>query len=129
MIRGEGRGFDLKRQLRLSAWPVVAVLLTGYFGYHLAYGSRGLLAYSRLEAKVSAARLELVRAEETRRESALRVDGLRVESLDRDLLEERARILLNMGLPGELIIPNDAAPNPIPPRHWLELRAVDQAKR
>ena len=114
MVRGEGRGFDLKRQLRLSAGPVLALLLAGYFGYHLVQGDRGLLSFRRLDAMVEAARKEVTAAEATRQALELRVNGLRTESLDRDLLEERAR-LLSMGAPGEVVVldePVGAGPRP-----------------
>lgn len=114
MVRGEARGFDLKRQLRLSASPFFASLLAIYFGYHLIEGNRGLLAYFQRDAEVTAAKVRLNALVAQLRECELRVNGLKPESLDLDLLEERARILLNMGAPGDLILLGDQAPG-VPP--------------
>jgi cell division protein FtsB len=115
MGRGETRGFDLKRQLRLSAGPVLAFLVAAYFGYHLVQGDRGLIAFRRIEAEVE--RLREIRdlAEAGRQCHQDRVNGLKLESLDPDLLEEQALGLRNMGAPGELVILDEPAPRPARP--------------
>ncbi|MSO70768.1 MAG: septum formation initiator family protein [Alphaproteobacteria bacterium] len=114
MVRGETRGFDLKRQLQLSAWPVLAALLTIYFGYYLIYGNRGLFAHFRLESKVETARTQLDAVVAKLLDCELRVNGLKPESLDLDLLEERARNVLNIGIPGDQIVLGDQVPG-MPP--------------
>ena len=116
-MRGNGRGFDLGRQLRLSLAPTLALLLACYFGYHLVQGDRGLLAYLRLTTEVGTARATLA-VEEGRVEALSRqVERLRPESLDLDLLEERARVLLNLGAADEVVIltaPASPSPSPAP---------------
>lgn len=94
----------LLKRARLAIWPAVAVLLLGYFTYHVANGERGLIAWWHLNREVRAATAVLasLRAEQAALEHRVRL--LRRDNLDPDLLEERARIMLNMGRPGDLII-------------------------
>lgn len=96
------------REIRVKARhimpPVLAVCMMGYFAYHSIQGDRGYLALLRVErdlaeAQVTEARL---RAERTRLERD--VNLLRLDGLDRDMLEERARAILNYGLEDEYTI-------------------------
>ena len=119
MGRGTTRGFDLKRQLRLSAAPVLAFLVAGYFGYHLVQGDRGLITFRRIAAEVEHLREIRNLAEASRQEKQDRVSGLKPESLDLDLLEEQARKLRNMGAPGELVILEDSVPQAATPARPL----------
>jgi len=95
---------ELRKRARYVAAPVLGVCLMGYFGYHLVQGDRGLLAWLRLthEIREAKALAETVRQERDTLER--RVAHLRPESIDRDLLDERARAILNIALPNETII-------------------------
>lgn len=70
-------------------------------------GGRGLIAWVHLKNEIVKA--EEILAEIRARKESLesRVSLLRPESLDPDMLEERARIMLNMGRPDERVIPLD----------------------
>ena len=96
------------REIRLRARqilpPVMAACVVGYFGYHALHGERGFLAWRELrhdlaEARVDESRLAGERAQLDRRVRLLRRDGL-----DRDLLEERAQVLLGYGHESDLVI-------------------------
>ncbi len=67
----------------------------GYFGYHLVTGDRGLLAMVNLQREVLVAEQNLAEAETTRKIWERRVAALRNQSIDPDMLDERARVLLN----------------------------------
>ncbi len=99
---------ELKRRARDVIGPVLGLSALAYFVYHAAEGDRGLFAYFRLTHQIveSQAALEEVTAE--RRALERRVSLLRSESLDRDLLEERARVILNYGRPDEVVIRQQA---------------------
>jgi cell division protein FtsB len=60
--------------------PLIFATLFGYFGYHLVNGDRGLLAMVHLQRQV------------------------RNQSLDPDMLDERARALLNYARRDDVII-------------------------
>ena len=84
--------------------PLIFATLFGYFGYHLVNGDRGLLAMAHLRREVQTADLNLAEAEETRKIWERRVASLRNQSLDPDMLDERARFLLNYARKDDLII-------------------------
>lgn len=84
--------------------PVIFATLFGYFGYHLVNGDRGLLAMARLEREVQIANQNLAEAETTKKIWERRVSELRNQSLDPDMLDERARALLNFARPGDIIV-------------------------
>jgi cell division protein FtsB len=84
--------------------PVIFATLFGYFGYHLVNGDRGLLAMARLEREVQIANQNLAEAETTRKIWERRVGELRNQSLDPDMLDERARALLNYSRKDDVII-------------------------
>jgi cell division protein FtsB len=84
--------------------PVLFATLFGYFGYHLVNGDRGLLAMARLEREVQIANQNLAEAETTKKIWERRVSELRNQSLDPDMLDERARALLNFARPGDIIV-------------------------
>ena len=84
--------------------PVIFATLFGYFGYHLVNGDRGLLAMARLEREVQIANQILAEAETTKKIWERRVSALRNQSLDPDMLDERARALLNFARKDDVII-------------------------
>jgi cell division protein FtsB len=84
--------------------PVIFATLFGYFGYHLVNGDRGLLSMARLERETQIADQNLTEAETTRKIWERRVGELRNQSLDPDMLDERARSLLNYARKDDVII-------------------------
>lgn len=75
-----------------------------YFTYHALSGSRGLWAMLKLRSEVSEAQITLdsVRAERLAMED--RISGLYTKSLDKDLLDEQARIQLGYAHKDEMVI-------------------------
>ena len=84
--------------------PVIFATVFGYFGYHLVNGDRGLLAMVNLQREVLIAEQNLAEAETTRKIWERRVAALRNHSLDPDMLDERARVLLNFVRKDDTII-------------------------
>ncbi|MBV8188105.1 MAG: septum formation initiator family protein [Alphaproteobacteria bacterium] len=76
----------------------------GYFGYHLVNGDRGLLAMAHLQREVLIADQNLAEAEATRKIWERRVAALRNQSLEPDMLDERARVLLNFSRKDDIIV-------------------------
>ncbi len=84
--------------------PVIFATVFGYFGYHLVNGDRGLLAMVHLQRETQVALQNLAEAETTRKIWERRVSELRNPSLDPDMIDERARILLNYARKDDLIV-------------------------
>ncbi|TAL03914.1 MAG: septum formation initiator family protein [Rhodospirillaceae bacterium] len=87
-----------------------------YFAYHAVQGDRGLIAWWKLRYEIE--KTDLALADVTAEKVALerRVSLLRPESLDRDMLEERARIMLGFVHPDDRVVPEPAkTPNDQPP--------------
>ncbi|HEY0424798.1 MAG TPA: septum formation initiator family protein [Rhodopila sp.] len=97
-------GLELKRRCRIMIAPSVFLAITGYFGWNATQGDRGLVAYAQRQelahkvvAEQNAARIE-------RDGWETRVSGLRARHLNPDTLDERARSMLNLAEPNEVIV-------------------------
>src|SRR5688500_5811368 len=101
MVSGPSYMLLLPRQILA---PIIFATVFGYFGYHLVYGDRGLLAMVHLQREVLVAEQNLAEAEATRMIWERRVAALRNQSLDPDMLDERARVLLNFSRKDDIII-------------------------
>ena len=95
---------EIRRRARLVAGPVAGIGLVIYFSYHLVEGDRGLFAWSRLNDQIQAADAQLAQSEAERTTLEKRVSLLRPNHLDPDLLDERARAVLNQVGPDERVI-------------------------
>lgn len=97
-------GREIARRGRQVVGPVLGFLVASYFVYHSVEGERGLVAYARYAQEVTQARAHLDEISAERRALERRVNLLRAESLDPDLLDERARLILNLARPDEVIV-------------------------
>jgi cell division protein FtsB len=95
---------ELKRRAGDVVAPVIGFCVVGYFAYHSIHGDRGLVAWMRLKEQTETARSELSGLQAERKALERRVSLLRPESLDRDLLDEQARVVLNFARAGEIVI-------------------------
>lgn len=86
---------ELRRQGRQIAVSLVGVAVIGYFAYHAVEGDRGLRAYFALSLQTELAREERDALRRDRQAVEQRVNLLKSESLDLDMLDERARVILN----------------------------------
>ncbi len=84
--------------------PVLGVCVVLYFAYHAIQGDRGIRALLDYENRVEKTELQLKKIRQERKRLEHRVSLLRPEHLDPDLLEERARAVLNYALPNEYAI-------------------------
>lgn len=102
---------ELKRRARDVIGPVLGFCVVGYFVYHSIEGDRGLLAYARLTERLSEARAQLEEIQAERKALDQRVSLLRTDNLDPDMLDERAREILNYSRPDEIIIRDSQGPH------------------
>ncbi len=98
-------GREVKRRARAVAMPVVFLAITGYFGWNATQGNRGLMAYAQREDLLRQATADQVAAVAERDMWDRRVSGLRSNRLDGDTLDERARAMLNLADPTDVIVP------------------------
>ena len=87
-----------------SAVIVMLMLLSSYLSYFAIKGDRGFLKYLYLQNKVSEAEELNKNYDRQREELEQKVKLLSSSSLDLDLLDERARTVLNMIGDDEFII-------------------------
>ena len=95
-----------RRRLRLrrAIVPVVGLMVLGYFAYHVVQGDRGIRAWNRLNQEIGAAKAERNAALKKGRSWTRRVSSLRRGTIDEDMLDERARVMLNYARKDEIVI-------------------------
>ncbi len=86
---------ELRRQGRQIIASIFGVAVIAYFAFHAVEGERGLRAYFALKLQTELAREERDALHHDRMVIERRVNLLKPESLDLDMLDERARIVLN----------------------------------
>jgi cell division protein FtsB len=105
-------------RFRSLLFPLCACALGGYFYYSLQTGDHGLEARDSLEKRRAVLEGELAGLKEVRMRLERDVSLLRPESIDPDMLDERARAILNLAHPNDLIIlkrrPQASAAEPAP---------------
>ncbi|SCA55060.1 putative Septum formation initiator [Candidatus Terasakiella magnetica] len=84
--------------------PVLGVFVVLYFAYYFVQGDGGIRALLDYEARVEKTKVQLAKVKAKRERLEHRVSLLRSDSLDPDLLEERARAVLNFAHPNEIAI-------------------------
>tara|TARA_R110002012_G_scaffold101386_1_gene240424 strand:- start:194 stop:610 length:417 start_codon:yes stop_codon:yes gene_type:complete len=87
--------FEIKRRARHVVGPVIGCLLLGYFLFHSVEGDRGIHAWRALDSKIEAAEAKLAVLRSKRESLEKKVAMLHPDSIDRDLLTEQARRVLN----------------------------------
>ena len=90
-----------------SGFIVLLMALCAYFAYFAVKGDRGFLKYVYLQNKIAEAEEMNANYDKQRQEWEQRVKLLSSSSLDLDMLDERARTVLNMIGPDEFIIIDD----------------------
>lgn len=95
---------EVRRRSRQVSMPVLGACVLLYFAYHTVQGDRGLLAYFRLGNEVDRAEVTLARVAAKREELERRVNRLKSDGMDLDLLEERARLILNRVRDDEIVL-------------------------
>lgn len=90
----------------MKPYSVFLFLAVGifYFGVQALTGDRGLLNGADREARLERAEQRLASLEHERRDLEIRARYLRTDNLSRDLLEERARVVLGYSDPRDYVI-------------------------
>jgi cell division protein FtsB len=90
--------------LRRACIPLACLGLLGYFGYHLFVGDHGLESRARLQVQVKSLEGELNGLRAVRAKLDRDVGLMRADRLDPDMLDERARAILNFSHPNDIVI-------------------------
>ncbi len=94
-----------KRLAQAAIPPLLFLGLTTYFGWNALRGDHGLRSYAVRQQQLVTAKAELAAAEAERQAWEVRVAGLRANHIDPDTLDERARAMLNVADPGDVVVP------------------------
>ncbi len=91
---------------------VLAALLIGYFGVNAYSGDRGLKAQQDIDRQMALLGADLDRLKLERAQWQRRIALLKSNDLDPDMLDERARALLDYAAPNEVTMMVAAKPHP-----------------
>jgi len=95
---------EVKRQARAAVLPGVFVCVSGYFAWNAVQGDRGMRMAAQRHLELQARQAELARVTSERDLWERRVGSLRSDRIDRDMLDERARAMLNLADPDDVIV-------------------------
>jgi len=95
---------EIRRQLKSAAIPTFLLALTAIFAWQATQGAHGLIMRERRKTELAQAEANLVAATAERDMWQRKVAGLTPSHLDRDALDQRARELLNLAAPNEIVV-------------------------
>lgn len=95
---------ELKRRARIMIAPAIFLTITGYFGWNATQGERGLVAFAQRQDLLRQVVADQTAAKAERDGWETRVTGLRARHLNPDTLDERARAMLNLAEPSDVIV-------------------------
>jgi len=95
---------EFKRRARIMVAPAIFLAITGYFSWNATQGDRGLVAYAQRQELLRGVVADQDAAKAERDGWETRVTGLRARHLDPDTLDERARAMLNLAEPSDVIV-------------------------
>lgn len=90
---------------RLARGLIAPVILFGASGFFIWHAQQGEQRRAERMQDVTLARVTLGAAEAEREAMERRVNAIRGNEMDRDQVEERARALLNLSRPNEIVLP------------------------
>jgi len=98
----------VKSRARAILFPIAFYLVlgvaSGYLVWGASKGDRGLKAKAEYDAEAAQLQVELAQARDERGRWRRRVDQMRSEAVDRDLLDEEARAVLDRVGKDEVVI-------------------------
>jgi cell division protein FtsB len=96
--------YAVRRQAVAMLPPAVFLSFTFYCAWNVDRGDHGLKAYALRQQQLVQAEAERAQAEAERDALEKRVAGLRLNHIDPDTLDERARAMLNLADPADLVV-------------------------
>ncbi|SMH59081.1 Cell division protein FtsB [Azospirillum lipoferum] len=93
-----------KSALRQAIMPALCACVVAYFAYYAIHGDRGLVAMKQIQGEIAQAETVLQQLRDERERMERRAQLLRGDNLDRDMLDERARSMLNLSNPRDVVV-------------------------
>ncbi|WP_298372347.1 septum formation initiator family protein [Azospirillum sp.] len=93
-----------KSALRQAIVPGVCACVVTYFAYYAIHGDRGLVAMKQIKSEIAQAETVLQQLKTERERMERRAQLLRGDNLDRDMLDERARSMLNLSNARDVVV-------------------------
>ncbi len=97
-------GLDIQKKFRQYWLILISCFIVVYFGFHSFCGERNIYRYFALKEEIAQAQKTAKQYSEQLQRLQRKVQHLSDNSLDIDLLDERARVVLNMAADDEFII-------------------------
>ncbi len=98
-------GRVIRRRVKAALPPMFFLSLVAYFAWNTNQGEHGRRSYAEQLALLAQAQSEQAAAVSEQAAWNQRVSGLRDHPLDGDTLDERARAMLNLANPDDLVVP------------------------
>jgi len=101
---------EVRHQIKSAAIPACLLGLTAIFAWQATQGGHGLIMREQRKTQLAQAEANLAAAKVERDIWLRKVAGLTPSHLDKDALDQRARELLNLADPNEIVVqygPND----------------------
>jgi cell division protein FtsB len=95
---------DIKNRLRAMIPPVIFLAITWYFGWNALHGTRGMEAQRVQRAELAKATQEFAAIDAQRAQWETRVATLNAGSIAGDMLDNEARVVLNLADPADLVV-------------------------
>jgi cell division protein FtsB len=93
-----------RRRVKSAAMPAFLLTLTGIFAWQATQGDHGLIMREQRKTQLAQAEANLAAAKAERDNWERKVSGLTPSHLDKDALDQRARELLNLADPSEIVV-------------------------
>lgn len=90
--------------MMLLAFHTIVLGASGFFAWHAYTGERGIIARREHKVRIAQLNRQLEELKIERMAHERRVSELAYDELDRDLLDERARVILNLAHRNDLVI-------------------------
>jgi cell division protein FtsB len=95
---------EIRQRLKAAAVPGFLLGLTAIFAWQATQGDHGLIMRERRKTDLVQALANLAAAKAERDNWERKVSGLTPSHLDKDALDQRARELLNLADPNEIVV-------------------------
>jgi cell division protein FtsB len=95
---------ETRRWLKSAAMPAFLLSLTAIFAWQATQGAHGLIMREQRKTELAQAEANLAAARAERDNWLRKVAGLTPSHLDKDALDQRARELLNLADPNEIVV-------------------------
>jgi len=96
--------YELRMRARYIVGPILGIFAVCYFAFHAIRGERGIIALRQLSLQVDSAQQMYNKIKTQRKKLEHTVLLLHPDSLDPDMLDERARLMLNYGYENDIVI-------------------------